>query len=249
VGTLQPSGPPHIFAHRGGTRWAPENTLAAFSKAIKAGCYGIELDVQRCKSGEIIVLHDPTLNRTTDGTGLLKDKTFEEVRGLSAGKWFSAEFAAEKLPTLDEVLNLVDGKLVVNVEIKNTPIGYPNIENDILRILKPYKYPDKIVISSLDHELLFRLHEMNCPYQLALLSDCILVDVKNYAAKVGAHAWNPRFWTFRKDNLDSTHQAGLEVNIWTVNGPDNWREVIAMGVDGIITDDPLGLMALVKSSS
>src|SRR5881394_1100240 len=104
--------PVQVIAHRGGRKWAPENTLAAFRKSVEAGCDAVELDIHRCATGELIVIHDDDLQRTTNGGGLVKDATFAELKRLSAGEWFSPEFKSEKLPTLQEVLDLVDGKLI-----------------------------------------------------------------------------------------------------------------------------------------
>src|SRR5262249_54154022 len=150
---------PVVIAHRGGRKWAPENTLIAFKKSMAAGADGIELDIHRCKSGELVVIHDETIDRTTDGKGLVKDLTYDEIKKFSAGKWYGKEFESERIPLLSEVLDTVDGKMIVNIEIKNTPIEYPGIEDDLIKLLKGYKYPDKIMISSFDHELIRRIHE------------------------------------------------------------------------------------------
>src|SRR5262245_43372391 len=124
---------PYVVAHRGGRKWAPENTMAAFKKAIDAGVYGIELDIHRSKSGELMVIHDETVNRTTNGTGLIKDMTFAELQKLDAGSWFAPSFKDERVPLLSEVLALINGKCVLNVEIKNIPVAYPGIEDDLLK--------------------------------------------------------------------------------------------------------------------
>ncbi len=138
---------PEIYAHRGGKLWAPENSMAAFKKSTEAKVDGIELDIHKCKSGELVVIHDDTLNRTTNGTGFVKDKTWSELKNLDCGSWYSKEFKDERLPLLKDVLQLVDGKLTVNVEIKNCPMNYPGIADDLLKLLDTYKYPNKIVIS------------------------------------------------------------------------------------------------------
>ncbi len=109
--------------------------MAAFRKSLEAGVFGIELDVQRCASGELVVFHDDTLDRTTNGAGLLTDCTIEELRRLSAGDWYDPEFRDEKVPTLQEVLALVDGQAVINVEVKNTPVDYPGIDDDLVALL------------------------------------------------------------------------------------------------------------------
>lgn len=254
--SVEASTVPQVVAHRGGRVWAPENTLAAFKKSVELGADGIELDIHRCKTGELIVIHDESVDRTTDGSGLIKDMTLAQLRELSAGaKWapasqlrklsagitYSSEFKKEKLPLLTEVFDLVKGKLLINIEIKNAPIDYPGIEDDLIVLLKKYPHPDKIMVSSFDHDVIHRFHEKAPQYKCAILSDCILSEVGSYAKAVGADNWNPGFGDFRGDAAERAHAAGLKVNVWTVNSPEEWKSAMAMPVDGIITDDPEGL--------
>jgi len=234
---------PKIFAHRGGRVWAPENTLAAFRKAVEAGCHGIELDVQRCASGELVVIHDADVSTTTDGAGLIADLTYDEIRHLSAGRKFSPRFKHERVPLLSEVLHLVDGKLTINIEVKNVPIDYPDIEDDLFALLDTYGHKDKIIISSFDHELIRCMHAMRPDFVYAFIVNGLVADIKDYAADLGARAWHPFFNTTRKDSVASAHRAGLKVNMWTLNQPAEWDKAIEMGVDGIVTDDPAGLKA------
>jgi len=234
---------PHVIAHRGGRKWAPENTLAAFRKSIAAGVSGIELDIHRCKSGELVVIHDDDLSRTTNGSGAIKDRTYSEISKLSAGSWFAPEFSQERVPLLRSVLELIDGRAVLNIEIKNAPTAYPGIEDNLLGLLDGYKHKEKILISSFDHEVLRRIHRKAPQYRLAFLVDGLLVDIGNYAKSIGASAWNPCLASVRGDSVAAAHAAGLEVNVWTVNDKKAWDSAIAMGVDGIVTDDPEGLLA------
>ena len=115
--------------------------------------------------------------------------------------------------------------------------------------LKKYPYPDKIMVSSFDHDVIHRFHEKAPQYKCAILSDCILSDVGSYAKSVGADNWNPGFGDFRADAAQRAHAAGLKVNVWTVNSPDEWKSAMAMPVDGIITDDPEGLKKYLHSQS
>lgn len=232
---------PKVYAHRGGSKWAPENTMAAFRKCKENGVYGIELDIQRCKSGELVVIHDEDLKRTTNGAGLIKDTNYSDLSKVDAGSWFGEQFKNERVPLLSEVLNLLDGRVVLNIEIKNTPVAYPGIEVDLLKVLADYKYPETIIISSFDHEVLKRLHDKNPNYAIALLGDPILCDVGQYAKTVGATAWHPYFGSMRKDVIDSAHESNLKVNVWTPNKENEWEQLISQGVDGIVTDDPKAL--------
>jgi glycerophosphoryl diester phosphodiesterase len=237
----------HVFAHRGGRKWAPENTLSAFGKSVNLGVFGIELDVQRCKTGELVVLHDENLERTTDGKGRVGDTSLEDLRKISAGSLFAPGFAAERVPLLSEVLSLVDGKVVLNIEIKNQPTSYPAIEDDLIALLAGYGHDDKIVISSFDHDVLLRLSKKAPQYKTAILVNGLLVDLPQYATKLGAKVWHPMFNNLRDDNVRSARQAGLEVNVWTLNSKDEWAAALRMGVDGIVTDDPEGLVQYLSS--
>ncbi|MBX3149297.1 hypothetical protein KF728_04000 [Candidatus Obscuribacterales bacterium] len=237
---------PLVIAHRGGKKWAPENTMAGFAKSLKAGADGVELDIHRCKSGELVVIHDETLDRTTDGKGFIKDKTWDELKTLSAGKWYSDEFAEEKLPLLTDVLKLADGKMIVNIEIKNSPIEYPGIEDDLAKVLKDYKYPEKILISSFDHELIRRVHKKMPNIEAAFLDAGIVADVGKYANSIGAKAWNAGYSEMRADAVERAHKAGLAVNVWTVDGTKHWNDMLEIKVDGIVTDDPGGLIHHLK---
>jgi len=241
------SATPKNFAHRGGRRWAPENTLAAFKRSIDLGVDGIELDIHKCKSGELVVIHDDTVDRTTGGTGRVKDMTWQELSALDAGTWYDKKFAGEKLPLLQQVLDLVDGKLTINVEIKNCPTVYPGIENDLIKMLDQYKYPDKIVISSFDHQIIHNIHQKTKRYKLALLGDSIVFNLPAYADSVGAKCWNPDFDCVRTDSVKAAHDHDLEINTWTVNKAEDWQHACDLHVDTIITDDPEGLKSFLQS--
>ncbi len=238
---------PSIIAHRGGKKWAPENTMAAFKKAIELGADGIELDIHKCKTGELVVIHDADISRTTDGAGAVPDLTFAELMKASAGARFGSEFTAERIPLLSDVLKLIDGKLVLNIEVKNWPKQYPGIDDDLVTMLKSYPYPDQIVISSFDHEILKSIHKKAPQYKIAVLDSAILLDPKSYTSKVGATLWNPDFHTLRADVVKRAKRSGLKVNVWTVNLPSEWEQAVSMGVDGIITDDTPGLIEFLRT--
>jgi glycerophosphoryl diester phosphodiesterase len=236
-----------VFAHRGGREWAPENTMQAFANSLELGVDGIELDVQRCASGELVVIHDADLSRTTNGAGLVADANLDEIQRLSAGLWFDKEFRQEKVPLLSQVLGLVGGQCLLNIEIKNAPIAYPGIEEELLDLLSTYCAPDKIIISSFDHYVLLRLSQMlpeGSPIKLALLADAVLLDLKDYGARLKTAYFHPCFASLRDDIVKDAHDAGMKVNAWTLNNRGQWTMAMKMGVDGIVTDDPEELMIL-----
>lgn len=233
---------PKVFAHRGGSAWAPENTMAAFRKSLEFGVDGIELDVQRCSTGELVVFHDADIGRTTNGVGRVKDISYPELKRLSAGLWFDEEFRSEHVPLLQEVLDLLDGKVVLNIELKNTPIEYPGIDDDLLDLIADYPHRDKLIVSSFDHQLIKLIHEKAPDLRLALLADALLVDLADYAAKIGATVWHPCIDSLRAEAVAEAHEAGLLVNAWTLNDARGWSYALTIGLDGIVTDDPLGLV-------
>lgn len=232
---------PEVIAHRGGREWAPENTLAAFRKSLEFGAAGIELDIQRCSTGELVVIHDEDLARTTNGVGLVKDCSLGELRRLSAGAWFDKSFAEERIPLLAEVLELVDGKMMINIELKNAPIDYPEIEDDLLNVIEDYAHPEGLIISSFDHKLLDRLHAKADHLKIAILGAAVFLDLAELATRIGATYFHPAFDCVRPDVMADARSAGLKVNVWTCNTQQDWRRAVKMEVDGIVTDDPEGL--------
>ncbi|MBX9693603.1 MAG: glycerophosphodiester phosphodiesterase [Cyanobacteria bacterium] len=235
-----------VFAHRGGRAWAPENTMIAFRKSLEAGVDGIELDVQRCASGELVVFHDDALDRTTNGAGLLMDCTFDELRRLSAGDWYASDFKAEKVPTLQEVLALVDGQATINVEVKNTPFDYPGIDDDLIACLSDYPHSDKIIISSFDHRLIKQIATKQPEWHYANLMVGVPLNIGSYQESLHAKFWHPSYDCMNASAVQEARNHGVSVNCWTVNGPRDWASVLYMNVDGIITDDPEGLINFLR---
>lgn len=236
---------PKVIAHRGGRRSTPENTMAAFAHALELGVDGIELDVQRCSTGELVIFHDEDINRTTNGVGLIKDISWDELQRLDAGGWFDPKFAGEKIPSLEQLLDLAAGRCEINIELKNAPIDYPDIEDDLLALLEAH--PNQTVcISSFDHKLLQRVARLAPHLKIALLADGIFTDLGAMAKQVNAKYWHPSYESLRADAVGEAHELGLEVNPWTINNPRHWLRAIQDGVDGIITDDPENLIQMLE---
>ncbi len=144
-----PQKKPFIIGHRGASSLAPENTIASFRKAYELGAEMVELDVHRTKDGHLVIMHDDTVDRTTDGHGAIKDLTLKELKEMDAGSWFSPEFKSEKVPTFDEVLEWAKGKVNIDIEIKNS-VQYPGIEKDIIEHLKAKNMDREVIITSFD---------------------------------------------------------------------------------------------------
>lgn len=226
-----------IFAHRGFSAVAPENTMAAFRRAAEAGADGLELDVHLSKDGEVVVIHDETVNRTTDGKGKVRELTLEELRRLDAGSRFGKEFAGEKIPLLHEVLELVaDQKLWLNIELKNNKFPYPGLEEKVLEVISRFGLSQKTVYSSFNHYSLQRIKEKQPETDTALLYMAHLIEPWNYAAWAGASSIHPYWPTVTEELVRGCREQGLSLRPFTVNQSRVMGRLIELGVDAIITD-------------
>ncbi len=234
---------PSVIAHRGGKVWAPENTLAAFRQSLKAGVDAIELDIQRVQSGELIVFHDQELSRTTNGFGQVASCSLDEIKRLSAGSWFDAAFKEEKVPTLQEVLDLVSGQVTLNIEIKNLPHSYEDIEEDLLALLENYDH-DKVVVSSFDHRILKKLKGR---INTALLMVGAPYSISEYCRDLGATFFHCQKDHVNEEVLAEAKEGGVKVFTWVANTEREWSRLMKLEVDGIISDDPENLMQFQKT--
>ena len=219
------------IGHRGARGYVAENTLASFQKAIDLGADGIELDVHVCASGELVVFHDFTLKRVTNGTGKIADFSLKELKKLKVLKDY-------QIPTLVEVLDLVDRKCMVNVELKGK--GTAAEACDIIETYvktKSWSY-DAFIISSFKPELLRKAFEHNDQIPLAVLTETDLDEALGFGETIKATAINPDFTMLTQKRVHEIHKKGFKINVWTVNDPSDIRRMKDFGVDGIITDYP-----------
>jgi glycerophosphoryl diester phosphodiesterase len=232
------------IAHRGASGHYPENTLMAFNQAITMGADMVELDVHLTKDGEPVVIHDETLERTTNGKGKVLYHTLQELKKLDAGAWYKPEFMGECIPTLEEVLESVKGRARINIEIKNGPIYYQGIEEKVLSVLSRHNLLDQVVISSFDHECLKKIKEMTpnlatgSLIKLGVLYVARLIKPEKIAQSVGANGLHVCKSYVTPDLVQRAKEHGLNVIVWTVNELEQMRSFIEMGVDGIVTNFP-----------
>ncbi len=224
-----------LWAHRGASRQAPENTLAAFMLAEEQGADGIELDVHLSRDGVPVVIHDETLERTTDGHGPVSKRSAVELRRLDAGGWFAPAYRGEPIPTLEAVLDWAGDRLRLNIEIKSAAAG-----RAVLELLRPR--PDcRVLVSSFDHRLLARLREMAADLPLGFLSESRLWrGGLRRAITAGAESFNPREDRISPAMLSACQSAGLAVYPWTVDDPKRLLFLARRGVSGLFTNDPSG---------
>ncbi len=240
-----------IIAHRGAADIAPGNTLISIKKALEVSPDRIEIDIQQTKDEKLILMHDISLDRTTNGSGLVKDKTFLEISNLDAGSWFSKEFIGEKIATLEEVIELIDGKCELTIEIKKGNEYYPNIVKNLVNLIEKHNAEDWCIIHSFNTKALKDVNEINpkiklhklligkIAYAPLFIGDGIeFYNIKNYPY-ISEYSINYNFANKRLINY--LHKNGKKINVWTVNDSIDLIdliEFIALGVDGIITDNP-----------
>lgn len=226
------------IAHRGASAYAPENTIAAFDKAVEQGADAIELDLHLSRDGELVVIHDDTLDRTTDGSGPVHEQSLEELRRLDAGRWFGEVFAGQRIPRLDEVLDRFAGKVQLALEIKAGSSVFPGIEEKVISALRECAAIDQTAVASFDHYALRRLKEIEPAIRTAALLVGRPVSLSALAgpAKADGLALEASFVT--KTEVEACRASGLQLVVWVVNDPAQMRHFIKLGVDGIITDRP-----------
>lgn len=232
---------PLVFAHRGAKRVAPENTLPAFEAAIRLGADGVELDVQYSSDGELIIFHDLSLEKTSNGTGRVSAHTFDELRALDAGSHFGPEFAGTQIPTLDEALETARGKLLVNIELKTIEVAQSNLGPDAVEVVRRHGMADDVVISSFNPFALRKSKLAGPEIEHALLLAPDLVRWMRWGVTLRhsrADGLHPERAMVTPEYLANARRRGLPVRVWTVNEETDMRRLADLGVDAIITDVP-----------
>lgn len=224
-----------ITAHRGDSHSAPENTLSAFKKAMDNMADYIELDVRQTKDGKIVVMHDNSTFRTTGVARKVGEMTLDEIKQLDAGSFFDESYAGEEIPTLDEVLELVNGKIMVNIEIKTADTDQ-NIAQEVVKVIDSYDAQDKVVITSFDYHALQQVKQWNPDIQVGYILSVAYGDFYNMDG-VDFFSMNASFLSIRL--VDAIHNSGKQVYAWTVNNEASIKNLSNKGVDNIITDNPV----------
>lgn len=229
-----------IFAHRGASGYAPENTLEAFELAIRQNADGIELDVQLSKDGIPVVFHDETLNRVTDGKGYLKDYTLEELKKFTVLKDRFPEYDKSKIPTLKEVLELVKpAGIQVNIELKTGIYWYPEIEKKTIELVNELEMQENVVYSSFNHYSIQKVKEIEPEAECAYLYSDVILDVDEYAKKTKVEGLHPAVYHVKMaDFLQEYKKSGLKVRVWTVNEKEDLKVLIQTGITAVITNYP-----------
>ncbi|MCD5323090.1 MULTISPECIES: glycerophosphodiester phosphodiesterase [Pontibacillus] len=228
-----------IFAHRGASRLAPENTMAAFILAQKMGADGVETDVQLTKDHIPVLIHDETLHRTTDGTGYVKDYTFEELKRLDAGSWFSEKYKGEQLLSLEEFLQwIASTNLVMNIELKNNLIDYKDIEQKVFNLITHYKLEHRTIISSFNPKSIRRFRRISKEIECACLTSRRPKDLQQLIQDSKANALHIKYTALTKGLLKEADRLQLPVRTYTINRPSRLMRSYKLNLDGIFTDVP-----------
>lgn len=227
------------YAHRGASGYCPENTMAAFRYAVELGATGIETDVQMTADGELVLIHDESLLRTTGVNKLVKDVTLAELKTYDAGSWYSSEFSDEKIPTLDELMELVKThQLMLNIEIKSGIVLYPDIERKVLNKIEAHGLKQQCIISNFNHYSLAECKEIDPEVTTGILYMEGLYRPWDYAKTLGAAALHAPKYAAHAALVEEAKTNGIIYNVWTVNEPHEMEALLAAGVAGIITDYP-----------
>ena len=234
------------IAHRGASGYAPENTFAAFRKALAMGAGFIETDLQLSRDARFVAIHDATVNRTTNGQGAVHDLTLADLRKLDAGSWFGSEFAGERIPTIEEILEFAKKHdIVFYLELK--PSGSWGGEHALISALRESGQIARTVVISFDSVILAGVRKIEPTLMTGLLFDGQIADPLERAIEIGARQVAARGDLVTPRLLKEARQRDLQVVCWTVNHPGHMRLLAEAGVDGIISDYPDRLLELARS--
>lgn len=227
--------PVEVTAHRGYSAVYPENTIPAFKGAIQVGADWAELDVQQTADGEVIVMHDSNLKRTTGLDKEVWQVTWDEIKDLDNGSWFDKKYQTVRIPTLEEVLKVCRGKIHLNIEIK--PSGHDkDLEEQVAKLLKKYHMRDTCVVSSLKYDSLRKIKQADDSIETAYITS---VSYGNFTDLEYADGYSVESTLLSKGFVNKAQKAGKQIYVWTVNSEERLEKVVGMGIDNVITDDPV----------
>lgn len=235
---------PLVIAHRGYSAKYPENTMAAFQGALDANADMIELDVAFSKDRSLVVIHDDTVDRTTNGSGAVNCHNLDDLLALDAGGWFHPRFSDESIPTLEAVLDLTKGRIRVNIEIKSSAYEdhHPAdaIGMQVVELVREKEMLADVIISSFGRQILKDVRRVREAPSVALLSKTA-ADRAAVAEcrRLNAFSWNQNQRKCEPGGVAMMHEAGIHVFAYTVNSVSRFRELAAMGIDGVFSDDPV----------
>ena len=243
---------PLILAHRGASAHAPENTLAAYELALVQGAHGVELDAKLSADGEVVVIHDATVDRTTDGKGRVSQLTLAALRELDAGSFFSEKFNGEKIPTLAEVFEAIGDRALINVELTNYSTPRDGLADKVCELVKRFGLEEKVLFSSFLPSNLKRTRNLlpDTPRGLLALGGWIGWWARSFGFNFGDYqALHPHLNDTTPQQIARVHRLKRRIHVYTVNAAEDIRRLINWNVDGIITDDPILVKEIVAEKT
>lgn len=244
-----------VISHRGANLEAPQNTLPAFVKSVEIGVDGFETDIHLTKDGVPVVCHNYTIDETSDGKGDIKDMTYEQLLEYDFGSWFHDKFKDTKIPTVEEFLSLCENAdiEIMNIEIKPPRDGNMEIVAKTIEAVKAHGLFDKLLISSFDSNVLVECKNIDPECKTGFLYAPnkkkyylnMLFGYVEFAKKIKADYLHPHFLSVNKRYVRRLHEAGVGINVWTVDKPETAKKMLECGVDGIITNNPIMIKDLI----
>jgi len=220
------------IAHRGYSEKYPENSLLAFSKAIEVGCDGIELDVHLSADNVPVIMHDEKVDRTSDGSGLVRSMTLTQLKRLKLA-------GGERIPTLEEYFDLVKtAGIITNIELKNNVFWYEGMEEQVYHLIYKYGLQDKVILSSFNHYSILQCKKLDPKIPCGFLNASWMIDAGKYTEKYGVEYYHPRVQSLTDEVIEELHGRGILINTYTVNEPKKMEWLIERNIHGIITNDP-----------
>lgn len=229
----------YVWAHRGASGYAPENTMEAFRLAAVLGADGIELDVQLTNDGKLVVCHDETIDRTSDGHGFVKDYSLEELKKFNFNS-HNASYAFCCIPTLEEVFELIEPMdMTINIELKTGVFEYKGIEEKVVELVDRYHMSQRVIYSSFNHYSILRVKKLRPEAKCGFLHADKIIDVASYTKLHGIEALHPAFYFLLDPNYYiQAKENGLLINAWTINEVPYMKAAFQLGINAVITNYP-----------
>ncbi len=235
------------YGHRGFSGKYPENTMLAFEKALEVGCEGIEFDVHLTRDGELVIIHDETIDRTSDRTGWVKDMTYDELCKADFSYQYAGQVGFQRIPTLREYFELVQNRDIrSNIELKTGVCEYPGIEQAVCGLIRAYHMEDRVIISSFNHNSILRMKELAPELPCGFLSETWILDPGQYVSSHAVEAYHPQFYMLTDRETANLKAHGVQLNAWTVNEAEDINRMIDLEVDGIISNFPDRVAAILS---
>lgn len=242
------SGTKVAVGHRGAAGHAPENTIVSFETALRLGADAVELDVRRSSDGELVVIHDAAVDRTTDGHGEVAALPLEQLRALDAGARHGAQFRGTRIPTLRETLAWARGRTELVIEIKGDPHPQRGLEEQVVRLVAEHGMTDRVMVISFYHPALRRVRDLEPRIATGMLYTGFLADTVAAARAAGADCVRPIWRDWNEDLVAAVHEAGLVAGAWTPDDEAAMTRLLRMGVDSITTNYPDRLRQVLSRS-